>query len=67
MEERLNCPAAGVSAVVAIASGASAYHTCVIVIGGGVKCWGGNWAGQLGIGGDGDQYSPVDVPGEFGG
>ncbi len=38
-------------------------HTCVIVATGGVKCWGGNWVGQLGVRGTGDRYSPVDVPG----
>jgi hypothetical protein len=51
---------AGVSAI-AIAAGLD--HTCVIVIGGGVKCWGSNRYGQLGIGNTVDQFSPADVPG----
>ena len=37
------------------------YHTCVIVTGGGVKCWGRNNYGQLGIGSSNTQYSPVNV------
>ena len=36
-------------------------HTCVIVTSGGVKCWGYNGYGQLGIGSTSNQYSPVDV------
>jgi hypothetical protein len=38
-------------------------HTCVIVTEGGVKCWGYNDRGQLGIGSTNNQYSPSDVPG----
>jgi hypothetical protein len=36
---------------------------CVIVSGGGLKCWGRNDFGQLGIGSTGDRHSPLDVPG----
>jgi hypothetical protein len=50
----------GVSAT-AIALGHS--HTCVIEAGGGVKCWGANGFGQLGIGSTTFQTSPVAGPG----
>ena len=50
--------AAGVSA---IALGAA--HTCAIEAGGGVKCCGYNYKGQLGIGSTAGQTSPVVVPG----
>ncbi len=52
--------AAGVSAT-AIALGYA--HTCVIEAGGGVKCWGSNGNGQLGIGNNVQQTRPVSVPG----
>ncbi len=48
----------GLSAI-AITSGY--YHTCAIVMGGGVKCWGNNDVGQLGIRSTTNQNSPVDV------
>jgi hypothetical protein len=51
---------AGVSAI-AIACGDS--HTCIIAAGGGVKCWGYNGHGQLGIGSTSNAWSPVDVTG----
>jgi hypothetical protein len=46
---------------------AGEYHTCAIVSGGGVMCWGNNGYGQLGIGSMTDQTSPVSVPGGRGG
>jgi alpha-tubulin suppressor-like RCC1 family protein len=51
---------AGVSAI-AISLGL--YHTCVIVTGGGVKCWGDNDDGQLGTGDTWttNRNSPMDV------
>ena len=52
--------AAGVSAT-AIALGGA--HTCAVVANGGIKCWGWNNYGQLGIGSTSQQTSPVDVPG----
>ncbi len=47
----------------AFAIGAGRGHTCVIVAGGGVMCWGNNGHGQLGIGNTMDQTTPVDVEG----
>jgi hypothetical protein len=53
-------PLAGLSAI-AIAVGG--YHTCAIATGGGVKCWGANWLGQLGIGSYDTRNEPADVSG----
>jgi hypothetical protein len=38
-------------------------HSCVIVTEGGVKCWGENKCGQLGLGSNDQRNSPTDVPG----
>ncbi len=51
-------PLAGFSAVTA-----GYHHTCAIAASGGVKCWGYNGNGQLGIGSYDNQNRPADVAG----
>ncbi len=38
-------------------------HSCVVTDAGGLKCWGYNFNGQLGIGSTASMWTPTDVPG----
>jgi alpha-tubulin suppressor-like RCC1 family protein len=60
------CPstcANGVCAGTPIAVGVGVYHSCALVAGGSVRCWGGNDQGQLGNDSTTDSHVPVPVMG----
>ena len=39
------------------------FHTCALLMDGGIKCWGANWHGQVGDDSKEQRYLPVDVVG----
>lgn len=55
----------GLSNVVQVTTGRE--HACALDQAGAVKCWGGNFSGQLGLGTTTNTYVPTTVPGLTGG
>ena len=59
--EFVPAPVSGITDAIAIAAGAG--HTCAILTGGSVQCWGANEHGQLGDGTTTNSLVPVTVSG----
>jgi alpha-tubulin suppressor-like RCC1 family protein len=51
----------GLSRGVAAVTAHGYQHGCAVMASGGVKCWGGNEAGELGDGTTTERHTPVDV------
>jgi alpha-tubulin suppressor-like RCC1 family protein len=62
-EQTTPLPVPDVSDVVAVTAGG--YHTCALLVGGDVDCWGNDTFGELGDGGGG-RFAPVRVVGLHG-
>ncbi len=60
-KELTSVPVIGLTGATVIESGV--YHTCAVVTGGAVQCWGANAAGQLGDSTSSPRRKPVTVPG----
>ncbi len=57
-------PVVGLTGVVAVSSTTnSESHSCALIVGGTVKCWGANFSGDLGDGTDAYRKTPVAVAG----
>ena len=56
------CAAPAANRVIAIAPGSEALHTCVVLEGGALRCWGGNEDGQLGSGDVAEIHAAAEAP-----